>query len=96
MRNEIVVAQGLFSKLTITLKDDTVQKLAFIPKKDNPLAHIEYKMKELLNEFEQTYFDYTHPKKEATEEGSGTPQPSEHSGSSELAQPAPSKEKEKE
>lgn len=57
---EIVVAQGLFSKLTITLKDETVQKMSSIPKKDNPLASVETKLKEILNDFEVAYFDYTH------------------------------------
>lgn len=60
MSKEIVTAQGLFSKLAITLNDETIQKLAFIPKKDNPLATIEIEMKELLNKFEVAYFDYTH------------------------------------
>lgn len=60
MSKEIVVAQGLFSKLSITLNDETVQKMAFIPKKDNPLASVEFKLKEILNEFETAYFAYMH------------------------------------
>lgn len=60
MKREVVTAQGLFSKLTITLSDDTIQKMAFIPKKDNPLASVEIKLKEVLNEFETAYFAYTH------------------------------------
>jgi len=68
MSKEIVTAQGLFSKLSITLNDDTIQKLTFIPKKDNPLASIETDMKTILDKFERTYFAITHPEPETNEE----------------------------
>lgn len=60
MKRDIIVAEGLFSKLSITLNDETVQKFARIPKNDNPLASVEMKLKEVLNEFETAYFAYTH------------------------------------
>lgn len=58
---EIIVANGLFSKITISLKDETVNKLAFIPKKDNPLASVEADLKKVLDDFERRYFEITHP-----------------------------------
>lgn len=72
MMKEIIVAQGLFSKLSITLNEETIQKMAFIPKKDNPLASIEMKLKEVLNEFETAYFAYTHKHVEDTSVEEGT------------------------
>lgn len=47
MAKEIVVAQGMFSKLAITLSEDTVQKMALISKKDNPLAAVETRLKQI-------------------------------------------------
>lgn len=58
---EIVVSEGLFSKVSISLKDDAVNKLAFISKKDNPLASIEADLKKVLDDFERKYFEITHP-----------------------------------
>lgn len=71
---EIVVAEGLFSKIAISLNEDTVNKLAMIRKKDNPLASIEADLKKALDGFERRYFELTHPKPE--EAGTGD-QPSE-------------------
>lgn len=67
MSKEIVIAEGLFSKLSITLKDETVQKLAFVRKKDNPLASVEQDLKKVLDDFERRYFQITHPEQQAEE-----------------------------
>lgn len=63
---EIVIAEGLFSRLSITLKDETVTKLTFIRKKDNPLASVEADLKKVLDDFERKYFEITHPVEEPT------------------------------
>jgi|GEM_PF-5322424 len=59
---KIVVAEGLFSKLAISLNDSTVNKLAVINKEDNPLAKIESDLKKTLQEFERAYFELSQPK----------------------------------
>lgn len=64
MSQEIIVAEGLFSKIAITFKDDTVNKLAFIKKKDNPLASVENDLKKVLDDFERRYFQITHPEQD--------------------------------
>jgi hypothetical protein len=58
---EIVMAKGLFSKLSITLNDNTIQQLALIKKKDNPLAQVEADLKATLQKFERVYFELSQP-----------------------------------
>lgn len=65
---EIVVVQGLFSKLSIGLNDSTLNKLAVIRKKDNPLAQIEAELKSTLQKFERIYFELNQPEASANNE----------------------------
>lgn len=58
---DIIVAVGLFSRLSISLKDETVQKLALISKKNNPLAQVETDLNRVLDDFERKYFQIVHP-----------------------------------
>lgn len=55
-KQEIIVKQGTFSKLTITLNDDVINKLALIKQDNNPLAKVEIKLNKILIEFEKAYF----------------------------------------
>lgn len=53
---EIIVAKGIFSKLTIQLQDGVDNQLALITKEANPLASVEEKLKSIIDEFEEAYF----------------------------------------
>lgn len=56
MSKEILVAEGIFSKLSISLQDGVRDKLAMIPHEDNPLATIEDELKTIIGKFEESYF----------------------------------------
>jgi len=53
---DVLVTEGAFSKLTITLNDDMMNRLALMERKDNPLAKVEQKLKKVLYQFEKEYF----------------------------------------
>lgn len=56
MTVDIMVAEGAFSKLTITLNSDMTNKLAVINTEYNPLARVDKKLKKVLADFEKAYF----------------------------------------
>lgn len=56
MEREIIVAKGVFSKLKITLDEQTNHNLGMITPENNPLAKIQDKLETLLTEFEDEYF----------------------------------------
>lgn len=55
-KHEVVIAEGVFSKLAITLNDDVANRLALIEPSNNPLAKVEKRLRKLLDEFERTYY----------------------------------------
>ena len=55
-KHEVVIAEGVFSKLAITLNDDVANRLALIEPSNNPLAKVEKRLRTLLDEFERTYY----------------------------------------
>lgn len=56
MSKTIIAAEGVFSKLEITLKDDVLDKLA-VTKKNNPLKPLEADMEAIIRKFETAYMD---------------------------------------
>lgn len=61
MNKEIIVAEGIFSKLSIQLKMETTQNLILTENKHNPLASVEKDLKKVLNDFEHRYFEMVYP-----------------------------------
>ena len=60
MGKEIIIAEGLFSRLTISLSETTIQTLPLIDSAENPLASVEADLKRVLHDFETRYFGLTH------------------------------------
>ena len=54
--NQIIVKQGVVSRLIIELNDDTIARLSVTAKDENPLAKVEKKLGSVLAEFEKAYF----------------------------------------
>lgn len=59
MSREVIITQGTFSRLTIQLNQDMINKLALIKTEENPLARVEAKLKKAHQDFEKAYFKAT-------------------------------------
>lgn len=64
MSKKIIMAEGVFSKLEITLKDDVLDKLA-ITKENNPMKPLEADMEAIIRKFETSYMELVNKPTEA-------------------------------
>lgn len=55
LKREIVVVEGVFSKLSITLSDSVISELAMIQPEDNPVVKATARLKRALKQFERDY-----------------------------------------